>query len=361
MKIAIDKEIFGYHDFFSSCKKINDIFAFDAIKIKNKDLIKYDALFVRSVTPVNKLLLKNTNIQFVATATSGTDHLDINYFKKKKISFSSAHGANANSVVQYIFSNILFYCWQNNKKINNLSIAVIGCGKVGSKLVSLLKTFQVKVYPIDPFVENCLKEFPYKKKIDIISLNCSLTKKGNFPSYQLINKNFLQKLQAKITIINTSRGEVVNENDLINSHRIQFLFNDVWQNEPDINPFFLEKCHLATPHIAGYSVEAKLRATKMIYYSFCDFFSLPLPKENIINKIFNSKKIIQQQKISLKEIKKKIEDKKNQNQLKKNCNIYYQDHHQLLDAMKNKNIIKIFSQRRKEIISRREFFYNDIF
>ena len=93
MNIAIDQEIFAYRDFFcdSFCQssKIEKVFSFNGRKVKNKDLFETDALFVRSVTRVDETLLKNTPIRFVATATSGIEHVDLEYLKSKNIFCSS--------------------------------------------------------------------------------------------------------------------------------------------------------------------------------------------------------------------------------------------------------------------------------
>lgn len=387
MNIAIDSEIFAYRDFFceSFCRnsKIEKVISFDGRTVTNKDLLKTEALFVRSVTSVDKTLLKNIPIRFVATATSGIEHLDLKYLKRKNIFFCSAHGANADAVVQYVLNCLFIYCSKKKKKATELSIAIIGCGKVGSKLIIVLKKIGMKVYSVDPFIKDCLDEFPFQKDIDIISFHCSLTKEQKHPTYHYVNQKFLEKIKKKTTIINASRGDVIDEKELLNSKKVDLIFNDVWKNEPHINQQYLEKCQLATPHIAGYTLEAKLNATNMVYRSFCQYFNFNpyssfLPSSDFLQKkkrIQNEKtqnqnenqikknNFQEQKKYSIEEIKKYInfeesnfEENKKNDFLSQFNNIYKQDHDELLKSISEKKIAQCFDSRRKIIIERRQFF-----
>lgn len=397
MNIAIDSEIFAYRDFFckSFCRtsKIEKIISFNGRTVTNKDLLKTDALFVRSVTCVDKTLLKNTPIRFVATATSGTEHLDLEYLKQKNIFFCSSHGANADAVVQYVLTSLFIYCDKKKKKAIELSIAIIGCGKVGNKLTIALKKIGMKVYSVDPFVKDCLEEFPFQKDIDIVSFHCSLTKGEDHPTYHYVNQKFLEKIKKKITIINASRGDVLDEKELLNSKKVDLIFNDVWKNEPYINQKYLERCQLATPHIAGYTIEAKLNATNMVYYSFCQYFSFDTysssfsssnllkpflqrnnnttkdkiirnkKNENQIKNLIEKKKNQKQKKYSINEIKKYINFEKNNFDKKIKIDflfqlfsVYQQDHYELLNSINEKKIAECFDNRRKIITERRQFF-----
>ena len=116
--------------------------------LSNNDLLKSDALLVRSVTKVNRALLDNTPVKFVGTCTIGTDHLDADYLKKQNIEFHSAPGCNAQAVVQYVLC-ALAYIGRLDKA---LSVGIVGCGNVGGRLYKTLSIngFNCRVY--DPFL-----------------------------------------------------------------------------------------------------------------------------------------------------------------------------------------------------------------
>ena len=118
--------------------------------IKQADLIETDLLLVRSVTTINQQLLAGTAVKFVATATSGTNHIDLGYLKQRGIAFADAHGSNAMSVAQYVISAVSYWSMQQNKSFNQISIGIIGCGHVGSRLKHCCELFGIKVLTCDP-------------------------------------------------------------------------------------------------------------------------------------------------------------------------------------------------------------------
>lgn len=83
-------------------------------------------------------------------------------------------------------------------------------------------------------------------------------------------------------MINSSRGGVVDNNALKNNltaGTIGEAVLDVWENEPKIDVDLLGKCAIGTPHIAGYSIDGKVNATKMILKAFCEHFDLPQSRD----------------------------------------------------------------------------------
>ena len=84
-------------------------------------------------------------------------------------------------------------------------------------------------------------------------------------------------------IINTSRGGVVDEEALLKSHQegiTKDYILDVWENEPLFNDEVAKKALLATPHIAGYSKEAKWKASEIVVHKMCDHFGLKKPESS---------------------------------------------------------------------------------
>ncbi len=252
--------------------------------ISNKDLQNADVLLVRSVTQVNQQLLENTSVRYIATATSGINHIDAEYLKSNHIGFASALGSNAISVAQYVISAICSWSLLKDKPLESLSLGIIGCGNVGGQLKKLCDSLNITTVLNDP----PLAEKQLDSKInyssiqqvlacDIVSLHVPFTTEGKHATHDLINKHAISQLKSDGLFINTSRGEVVDEPELLaysTNNKIRLVL-DVWQNEPNLSLVSLAQTLIGTPHIAGYSYDGKIRGTQMIYQACCDYFNIP--------------------------------------------------------------------------------------
>jgi len=279
MKIVVDENIPQAGEAFSSFGEL--IFS-NGRKITNELLINADVLLVRSITNVDEKLLTGTNVKFVATATAGTDHVDKEYLAKNKIIFADAAGCNSFSVAEYLFAALSNIFSNKNLSFNGKSLGVVGIGNVGSKVVRFAKSLGFNVLQNDPPLEReiDIKGFVSLEEVlqcDIISFHVPLTHSGIDKTYHLLNEENLNQIKSGTILINTSRGEVVdncalkkrlqNKNDLIT------VF-DVWENEPNIDFELLGNIDLGSPHIAGYSLEGKVNGTEIIYNKFCDFIGI---------------------------------------------------------------------------------------
>ena len=92
-----------------------------------------DLLLVRSETRVTEKLIAGSRIRFVASATSGTDHVDLAYLRSQAIVFADARGANARSVAEYVLAALLKLAQRENFFLQGKSIGVVGVGEVGSR------------------------------------------------------------------------------------------------------------------------------------------------------------------------------------------------------------------------------------
>ncbi|MEY3220696.1 MAG: hypothetical protein RIT27_2053 [Pseudomonadota bacterium] len=268
-----------------------------------------DILLVRSVTTVNEQLLQNSPVKFVGSATIGFDHVDLNYLASRKIGFSTAPASNAISAAEYVIAALLILSQQQRVMLSEKTVGIIGCGNVGSRVLARLKALNVKCLINDPPLEkqhklshsSTLEEI---LQCDIITLHVPLILEGEFPTFELVNDQFLSQLKDNTILINTSRGKVVNETALLKHADRLKLVLDVWRNEPNINQTLLEKTCLATPHIAGYSFDGKIRGTEMIYEACCEYFKVEkkwranLPKPPV-EKIVFSNQISQEQALHL--------------------------------------------------------------
>jgi erythronate-4-phosphate dehydrogenase len=243
-----------------------------------------DILLVRSVTPVNQSLLEGSRVRFVGTATIGTDHVDIEYLNIHKIGFSAAPGCNAPAVVDYVLSCL---CRLYGKSLTSKRVGIIGMGNVGTRLAQRLRMLQVPFVAYDPLIDQTLyPELSTLEKVlqaDIISLHVPLTTCGPHSTHHLIADNVLANLGQGACLINTSRGSVVDNTALmavLDNRTDLNVVLDVWENEPDINWQLLEHVAIATPHIAGYSLDGKLRGTAMICQAVYDYYGLDHTPDN---------------------------------------------------------------------------------
>jgi len=258
---------------------------FSGRNLTNEELIQSqcDILYVRSTAKVNKELLKNTNVKFVGTATSGIEHIDTEYLRKAGIYFASASGSNANSVAELVIYSILKWSRITGRTLKNETIGIIGYGNIGKIVAKVSSYIGLQALANDPFLKDANFNFPDFVKYsdlksllsgsDIITNHIPLTTNTNYPTHHLISDNEIDKIKNSSLFIHTSRGGVVNELSLINRLRKKsvFLAIDVWENEPLINTELAKMCMLATPHIGGYSRDGKLRGVKMMIDAFQKF------------------------------------------------------------------------------------------
>lgn len=275
MKIIADENIPFVKQSFTSLGKVKTL---PGRLISHTDLIDAEILLVRSITQVNAELLNNTAIKFVASATSGINHIDTEYLKQNNIAFAHALGSNAISVAQYVVVGICYWSLQNNKPLEQLSIGIIGYGNVGTQLEILCNKLGISCILNDPpLAENGhigLQEINTALACDIVSLHVPLTQSGKHTTKYLINADNINQLKPDGLFINAARGGVVDERALL-SYKAQHpnfsIVLDTWENEPNINSKMLAQTIISTPHIAGYSFDGKIRGTDMIYQACCEF------------------------------------------------------------------------------------------
>ena len=308
MKIIIDDKIPYIKE---AAEKIAEEVIYAPGKDFTRELIQdADALIIRTRTHCNRELLEGSKVKFIATATIGFDHIDTEYCKQAGIEWANAPGCNSASVAQYIQSSLLIWKSLRNKKPGELTIGIIGVGNVGSKVAKVAQDFGMRVLLNDLPREE--KEgnitFTSLEKIaeecDIITFHVPLYKEGKYKTYHLADENFFRSLQRKPVVINTSRGEVIETNALleaINNGTISDAVIDVWEHEPEINRDLLEKTFIGTPHIAGYSADGKANATRMSLDAICKFFQIeadykinaPTPASPIIHAKNHEEAILQ--------------------------------------------------------------------
>jgi erythronate-4-phosphate dehydrogenase len=281
MKVIVDKDIKNFIDLVNELDGLQDIkFTYVTSKeIDNDLLIDADVLFIRSTTKVDKKLLENSSVKLIGSATAGIDHVDIDYLESSQIRWFYSPGCNSSSVVHYVLSSIGYL-----KKINVMNedsiLGIIGCGNVGAKLRLILNKLKIKNMICDPYKDfDYLSSMEEVSQCEVISLHTPLTFSDKYATHNMIDKYFLATSKVE-TIINTSRGSIVNEKDLIKASHINYI-SDVWQNEPCPDTDIIKKAILATPHIAGHSYEGKINGTINLLSTFIEV--IDISEKNMIS------------------------------------------------------------------------------
>lgn len=234
-------------------------------KIKNAD-----ALIIRTRTKCNAALLDGSDVKIIATATIGTDHIDLDYCRRKGIAVHNAPGCNAPAVAQYVLSVI------GHLRPQCRCLGIVGVGHVGSIVHKWASTNGIKTLLCDP--PRALKEgtadfvtlAEIARHCDVITFHVPLD-----PSTRhIIDSEFLASVSPDALIINAARGPVADTEALLSAP--QSLAIDCWEGEPEINIGLLNKAAVATPHIAGYSLEGKQRATAMALNAVDPAINLPV-------------------------------------------------------------------------------------
>lgn len=261
----------------------------DVVYLPGKDttaevLKDADAVITRTRTKCNESTLKGSSVKIIATATIGFDHIDTEWCEQNGIEWTNAPGCNSWSVRQYMASLLVQILKHFNLDRHNCTLGVIGVGNVGSKVAEIATILGLKVLLNDPprarkegndsFVS--LDEII--EKSDIITCHVPLQRNGQDATFHLFDSKKISKLKPHQILINTSRGEVVDNLALKNalkSNKIKAASLDVWENEPDIDTELMELLFTATPHIAGYSLDGKANGTWMSVQAIGRKFNLP--------------------------------------------------------------------------------------
>jgi len=245
------------------------------------DLERCELLLVRSVTRVDEALIGNSPVRFVASATIGTDHIDLDYLDRRGIVFANAPGCNAESASEYIIGALFHLAGRKDFDPFSLRAGIIGHGNVGSRVRQKLEALGIEVLLNDPpKQQRGLDRFNYVSlqtlidECDFITCHVPLTRDGEHPTWHLLDAARLEELRPGCILFNAARGAVIDNralSTLLERRHDLTVFLDTWEGEPAIDLKLMRQIDLASPHIAGYSVEGRLRGTQMIHDACCAF------------------------------------------------------------------------------------------
>ena len=296
MKIVIDADIPFIRNVFEPYAEV----VYMKGKDFTKDIVKdADALIIRTRTKCNKELLEGTQVRFIATATIGTDHIDLGYCQCAGITVTNAAGCNAGGVMQYVFTALYGLAVKNGFGLPDLSgskngdvkrvMGVVGVGNVGGKVADLAEYLGFEVLRCDPYKEReqtlafnggriRIDEFKDYYSLEYLLENSDIVTMHTWlddATLGMANEEFFNKMKKGAIFINASRGEVVDDNALLAAiEKFSTVVLDVWNGEPQLNLKLLSKVDIATPHIAGYSYEGKMNGTEMSVRAAANFLNI---------------------------------------------------------------------------------------
>lgn len=256
-------------------------------QITSQEMASTDALITRTRTRCDASLLAGSRCRFIATATIGTDHIDLDYCRANGITVANAPGCNAPAVAQYVMSVVGNWLNATDRSAAGTVMGVVGVGHVGSIVVQWARANGLKTLCCDPpraaegdNNENFVSLERLAAECDIITFHTPMTRHGAYPTFHMAGKSFFSSLRRQPLLINSARGPVVDTPaliDALDAGLVGAAAIDCWENEPKIDRRLLDWAYVATPHIAGYSLEGKKRATQMAVRALTSFFGLPEP------------------------------------------------------------------------------------
>ena len=236
-----------------------------------------DVLLVRSVTQVNAALLEDSPVRFVGTATIGVEHIDRDYLKARGIGFAAAPGSNATSVADWVSAVLLEIGHRQHRTLSGLTIGIVGVGNVGRRVARQCEALGLRTVWNDPPLaretgDACYRPLAEVLACDIVTLHTPLTRSGEDKSFHLADRDFFAELKSGAVFLNSGRGAVHDTaalKEAIQAGRLGGVALDVWEAEPAIDTDLLRDVDIATPHIAGYSLDGKIAGLIMIYEALC--------------------------------------------------------------------------------------------
>ena len=284
MKIVIDDKIPYIRE---TAERLADCVVYKkGTEIGPADVRDADALIVRTRTRCDAALLEGSSVRFVATATIGFDHIDADYMRRAGIEWMSCPGCNAASVAQYVMSVLLLLRRDRGAQLGGMTIGIVGCGHVGSRVKAVAEEYGMRTLVCDPPRQErgdggtFVSLADIARESDIVTFHTPLTAGGPHPTRHMASAEFFDSLGRRPLIINTSRGEVVDTGALLDAliyNKVADAVIDTWEGEPHVSLPLLRRAWIATPHIAGYSADGKANADNMVIAGLCRHFGLPLP------------------------------------------------------------------------------------
>jgi erythronate-4-phosphate dehydrogenase len=249
----------------------------DGPEIVRGDLLDADALVIRTRTRCGAALLKGTAVKLIATATASMDNIDQQWCKEHGIYVQNASGCNAGGVTNYVFSALFGTASRKSIPLEGATIGIIGLGSAGSRVEEMALALGFKTLRYDPIraEKEWHTEFHDLDTVlegsDVITMHIPV----NATTRGMANAHFFATMKPGAFFINAAQGELVVEKDLIQAiPRLGPVALDAWCHEPNVNRKLMDLVDIATPHIAGYTLQGKQIGTSLAIRAVARFFSI---------------------------------------------------------------------------------------
>lgn len=280
-------------------------------KVEPNDLKGFDAVIV-GLQKITREMLEDSNIKIIAKHGVGVDNIDLDAATEFGIPVTITPNANAVSVAELTMTFIFALSkklvelhrtlYEKRQFVSSIGVellgktlGIVGFGSIGKEVAKRALCLGMHVLVHDPYVEaNVLKEFGAEgveldellKRSDFVSLHVPLNERTR----HLIDREKLSLMKKTAYLINTARGDVVDENALVEalkSGQIAGAALDVFDPEPlpPDSPLFDCPNLIMTPHVGAHTYEAILRMNMMAAESIIDFFNGRVPKHVVNNKV----------------------------------------------------------------------------
>lgn len=282
MKIVCDKNMPYALESFSTLGEVKLI---SGREISAADVRDAELLITRSTTQVNAALLEGSAVRFYGSGVIGVDHIDFEVLERMGIKWATAPGCNAVSVGNYVAAALLWLGGRHGFELAGKTIGIIGAGNVGRQVCRFCTALGMRVLANDPPRQRDPADIEARAFVpleqilaesDVISCHVPLNREGADRSVHLLGAAELAQVKKGATLINAARGEVVDNQALLEvlGHRVAHTVVDCWEGEPDYRVDLLARVDLGTPHIAGHAYEGKVNGTALVYRAACDFLSV---------------------------------------------------------------------------------------
>ena len=296
---------------------------FNVIEIENfeiqnlKEQLKdVDGILLRTTRLDKEILQHCDNLKIISRHGVGYDNVDLDFLNENKIALCITSTSNAVSVAEHVLSFFIYLTknlslsdslvkegnFEKRSQLPNFfelykkKVLIIGFGRIGKEVAKRCLGFDMEVYVYDPFLDNEIiirnQCIPIEKNqglaiADFITIHLPL----NRDTKNFISQTELNQMRKNSILVNTSRGGIVNENDLciaLDSKKIQGAGMDVFVSEPpeSNHPFFKLDNILLTPHNAALTLECRermsLEASQNIVFFLNNMSELNV--ENLVNK-----------------------------------------------------------------------------
>jgi erythronate-4-phosphate dehydrogenase len=298
MRIVADRNIPGVAEAFA---RFGEVITLSSAALTREAVREADLLFVRSTVKVGPALLEGSRVRFVATATIGIDHLDVAWLEAQGIAWASAPGSNAPSVLQWFAAALARAARHLGRDVGALRVGVVGVGAVGGRVARLLRAVSRETGGPAPLLcdppraraegsgaepEGLIALDALLAEADVVTLHVPLTRGGEHPTAALFDRARLRAMRPGAVLVNAARGEIVDGAALLEAldrGHLAGAFLDCLPGEPTPDPALVARALVATPHIAGHSLDGKYAGTRMVYEAACAFLGVapewtpPLP------------------------------------------------------------------------------------